>query len=246
MWHTHLHEGKTITDNFMQRELKYDIAKGIAIILVIVGHGHCISPLTLSFIYSFHMPLFFIIAGVFYHERGIKESLRMDFRRLMIPYFVFAALAAMKFSVSKGILQGDIQAVIDCITAMCWMSATDHHSLLFSDIPTVGIIWFLPTLFVCKNLYNILLRRMTNDRHKLMLVCILTSIAGVAGDILVNLPFGILTGCGALVFYMAGNMLKTYKPTNAILAIGGVFGWLAFSRVISSWETTGTVVTLSM
>ena len=170
MWHTHLHEGKTTTDNFMQRELKYDIAKGIAIILVIVGHGHCISPLTLSFIYSFHMPLFFIIAGVFYHERGIKESVRMDFRRLMIPYFVFAALAAMKFSVSKGILQGDIQAVIDCITAMCWMSATGHHSLLFSDIPTVGIIWFLPTLFVCKNLYNILLRRMTNDRHKLMLV----------------------------------------------------------------------------
>ena len=48
------------------------------------------------------------------------------------------------------------------------------------------------------------------------------------------------------MFYMAGNMLKTYKPTNAILAIGGVFGWLAFSRVISSWETMGTVVTLSM
>ena len=39
----------------MQRELKYDIAKGIAIILVIVGHGHCISHLTSSFIYSFQI-----------------------------------------------------------------------------------------------------------------------------------------------------------------------------------------------
>ena len=28
------------------------------------------------------------------------------------------------------------------------------------------------------------------------------------------------------MFYMAGNMLKTYKPTNAILAIGGGI-WLA-------------------
>ena len=28
------------------------------------------------------------------------------------------------------------------------------------------------------------------------------------------------------MFYMAGNMLKTYKPTNAILAIGGCI-WLA-------------------
>ena len=43
MWHTHLHEGKTITDNFMQRELKYDIAKGIAIILVIIVHETFIS-----------------------------------------------------------------------------------------------------------------------------------------------------------------------------------------------------------
>ena len=46
------------------------------------------------------------------------------------------------------------------------------------------------------------------------------------------------------MFYMAGNMLNTYKPTNAILAIGGVFGWLAFSRVISPWEATDTGVTL--
>ena len=69
---------------------------------------------------------------------------------------------------------------------------------------------------------------MTDDRRKLMLVCIFISIAGVAGDILINLPFGILTGCGALVFYMAGNMLKTYKPTYAILAIGGYLAGLHF------------------
>ena len=38
----------------------------------------------------------------------------------------------------------------------------------------------------------------------------------------------LLRGCGALVFYMAGNMLKTYKPTNAILAIGGYLAGLHF------------------
>ena len=32
------------------------------------------------------------------------------------------------------------------------------------------------------------------------------------------------------MFYMAGNMLKTYKPTNAILAIGGYLAGLHFQE----------------
>ena len=59
-----------------------------------------------------------------------------------------------------------------------------------------------------------------------------------------------LTGCGALVFYMAGNMLKTYKPTYAILAIGGYLAGLHFHefslhgkqpiRVLPSWRNRGS------
>jgi fucose 4-O-acetylase-like acetyltransferase len=41
-----------------------DIAKGIGIILVVVGHTS--TPLYLhNIIYQFHMPLFFILSGLF-------------------------------------------------------------------------------------------------------------------------------------------------------------------------------------
>lgn len=64
-----------------------DIMKGIGITLVIIGHmqdSFCLH----KFIFSFHMPLFFILAGYFFSPReGVKEGLVKDVRRLLVPYF---------------------------------------------------------------------------------------------------------------------------------------------------------------
>lgn len=72
----------------VQRIRYFDIAKGLAITCMILGHailrfgdsvdgGHFLLKLN-DFIFSFHMPLFFIISGYFMHpDRGFnfkKES----------------------------------------------------------------------------------------------------------------------------------------------------------------------------
>lgn len=43
-----------------------DISKGIGMVLVITGHL-CVSSSLRNFIYSFHMPLFFILSGIVYN-----------------------------------------------------------------------------------------------------------------------------------------------------------------------------------
>ena len=45
-----------------------DIAKGIGIVLVVMGHNDfaLISPFAHKFIYSFHMPMFFFMSGMFF------------------------------------------------------------------------------------------------------------------------------------------------------------------------------------
>ena len=68
-----------------KRNSDLDILKGIGIVLVILGHQYL--PIG-HFIYSFHMPLFFLISGYLYYKKEIKESLVKDFRRLIIPYFI--------------------------------------------------------------------------------------------------------------------------------------------------------------
>lgn len=84
------------------RDESIDIAKGIAIIAVVLGHCTLIpwNPWR-CIIYSFHMPLFFIFAGYFYKEKEIKVALSNDFRRLIVPYVIFALIAVFKFTATS-------------------------------------------------------------------------------------------------------------------------------------------------
>ena len=65
-----------------------DIAKAIGIILVIIGHISQNEIIT-SVIYSFHMPLFFILSGYLYHKGNTKNKIK----KILIPYFLFSIIS---------------------------------------------------------------------------------------------------------------------------------------------------------
>ena len=44
-----------------------DLAKVIGIFLVIYGHGNLANQHIKEFIYTFHMPLFFVLSGLIYN-----------------------------------------------------------------------------------------------------------------------------------------------------------------------------------
>ena len=57
----------------------FDTMKGIGILLVIIGHQDGVPVPLKHFIYAFHMPLFFILAGCFYKPKDITKQLFSDF-----------------------------------------------------------------------------------------------------------------------------------------------------------------------
>lgn len=127
----------------MERDLTVDIAKGIGIIFVIVGHlNHFFSyeGLVLTIIYSFHMPLFLILSGyVFnYHpEISTKEYCWRRFGQIMKPYFVFAVITYIfDYVKSGGENAGGIYGILIG-------NGIDNH-LNFNIA-----LWFLPMLFCC-------------------------------------------------------------------------------------------------
>lgn len=69
-----------------------DIAKGIGILLVVFGHN----PIVLNqkgeifnIIFSFHMPLFFFLSGLFFNpKKSFKKIFTEKFDSLLKPYFV--------------------------------------------------------------------------------------------------------------------------------------------------------------
>lgn len=77
-----------------------DVAKGIGIILVVLGHVTQNGALG-SWIYSFHMPLFFLLSGLFFRPQFGR--LWTTAKRLLVPYLIFAVLSYLywRFAESK-------------------------------------------------------------------------------------------------------------------------------------------------
>lgn len=76
----------------MQSREKYiDIAKGIAMILVVFGHCKYTNNYLLVWLYSFHMPLFFILSGMTFsikNKPNFKIFIKNKIFKLVIPYFL--------------------------------------------------------------------------------------------------------------------------------------------------------------
>ena len=83
---------------FMGKRIEYiDAAKALGIIAVIVGHcfWRTSIPYLVPFIYSFHMPMFFMISGMFINENSLSISFKRNARNYLIPYLFGCAIQLM-------------------------------------------------------------------------------------------------------------------------------------------------------
>lgn len=79
------------------RDSLFSIAKGIAIILMVIGHSGCPDALS-NIIYMFHMPLFFILSGMLFKESYLEDKvssvtfLKKRIKGLYFPYVKYGLL----------------------------------------------------------------------------------------------------------------------------------------------------------
>ena len=68
-----------------------DIAKALGIFLVIAGHTGL--PIYLkSWIYAFHMPMFFIISGLWFRDLCGIERMKKTIKSYLKPYFLYSVI----------------------------------------------------------------------------------------------------------------------------------------------------------
>lgn len=132
----------------MQRDKSIDIAKGLGIILVVVGHLS--SPVAnvvwldvlRRFVYQFHIPLFFFISGMFVRSgEGWGTFLRKKVTRLYVPYIAANAIF-LAVNVAAHLINGDEVVLMDTAKHMCKVA------LGLAVTPLGGATWFLATLFI--------------------------------------------------------------------------------------------------
>lgn len=74
-----------------------DTAKGLGLIFVILGHLH--TPYISSWVYLFHMPLFFFLSGVTFSggKYTFKQFIVKRLKTLVIPYFRIIYLVVLRY-----------------------------------------------------------------------------------------------------------------------------------------------------
>lgn len=85
------------------RYISIDIAKGLLILCVVIGHGT--HNLILSdFMYQFHMPLFLILSGIFLKKvENVQNYAKERAIRLFIPYFIYMIIDFLFFDHSHNL-----------------------------------------------------------------------------------------------------------------------------------------------
>lgn len=151
-----------------------DIAKGIGITLVVMGHNDfsLISPFAHKLIYSFHMPMFFFMSGMFFKPVvSFWTFTRRRFDRVLRPFlFILLLIYFMSISFSK------VSILVATRRLFKAMYGNGHY------LDWVQL-WFLPHLFVVSLFAYVFIHSIRRTRLSSLRWVILVAvyIAGVLG-----------------------------------------------------------------
>lgn len=128
-----------------------DLAKGVGIILVVLGHMENIPGELRIWISSFHMPLFFVISGMLIamkkeENRTLSDNLVKKAKGILIPYmwfsFIYIPIDIMNLYIQNVDKHTFVQNILDSVT-----------------MAGVSVMWFLPALFIAETLALFIIKK---------------------------------------------------------------------------------------
>lgn len=149
-----------------------DIAKGIAILLVIIGHSAKFGSIARNIIFSFHMPLFFILSGYTYRPANdisvLLMHLKKSIKHLLIPCFVVSILKVIVW-----IYKSRDYSVYNIIINFYKMITNLFYASGVSFNGTVaGMVWFVFSLFWAKLIIDFIYTFQKNDYKYCTIGCL--------------------------------------------------------------------------
>lgn len=178
-----------------------DQVKGLTIFLVVYGHNF---PITEKYIYSFHMPLFIMVAGFFHPSKGNIQDLKKRFKHIILPYFLWASFLFFVWYIIGGKMGESAEHQLSVSKNFLGIFyAQGGRFYMDWGIP----LWFLPSIFMTFFFYY-LIQKIENHSIKLFVLILLISVSFIFTRIYnINLPFSINIALVSLLFYAFGNLL---------------------------------------
>ena len=177
-----------------------DVCKGIGILCVYYGHTALWGTVPSRMIFSFHMPLFFLVSGIFMSEGSVRKVWARAWKNLVLPYLFFVVV-------------GQIIKIDQTLAA--W--SADPLGCLSKIVHGEGsnAIWFLICLADLQILTNIVFRNVAaiSTGVKVLIIAVLAVLADVVFRVLpfriaMRLPFMLASVPSAMVFFLTGVLFK--------------------------------------
>ena len=204
----------------MKRESTIDIMKGIGILLVVLGHTYYNSQI----IYSFHMPLFFILSGASMVFSTHKYSWKRRFRLIMIPYFCFSLLSFIYWLLIESHFRpiNNTSLFVDRFLGTFDIRLQQFLNIFIAE-NTINyfayniVLWFLPCLFVADYIYSRI--KITPPLVKWAIIACIPIVYDIFSNI-PCLPFCSNIAIIAVPFWALGHRFYIPLKTSIKLSIG--------------------------
>lgn len=189
-----------------------DIAKGLAMFCVIAGHMGVVH--VNAFVFSFHMPLFFLVSGYFYKADGAKV-LRNSGR--LLTAYCWTVVAVLVLSEAMTLAQvlhrgDDLIALVN--VARKWIVAGLYGSGARVDffcfrLPAIGAVWFLLAM-IWGGWMLLVINKLRKDWQQMAAVVSLF-LAGWFTTKWTWLPWSVQSGMCATLFMFIGYKARKYN-----------------------------------
>lgn len=185
-----------------------DIAKGIAILAVILGHCGGLPQGLINFIFSFHMPVFFFISGFVLKPRDSREYAVRKAKQLMIPYYMtglsIIVLSTIQLCIKHAFIDDIYTDILNKIWAVFYGSGEAYQTSVY--IPNAQALWFFPALFVASIIVNECIKRKYSAVY---IGCI--AVLGYYTSKIFWLPLSLQAGMVSAVYVYIGFEFKKYN-----------------------------------
>lgn len=184
-----------MSERIGSRVVEVDIVKAFTIIMVVLGH---ISSPFSSFIYSWHMPMFFFLSGFFIRVDNLSAGkfTQKELKRLLPTYLLFGLLGIVTEAIKNVALHRGSLDYLDALFGLFfWMDTNHLHHYGF-------VLWFLPALFWAKVSTFILLKRYRSNLFAITGITLCIYFIVTHSTIL--LPFALDKGLSVVIWTALG------------------------------------------
>lgn len=189
-----------------------DNLKGIGMIAIILGHSlFPLNSIFVKYLFTFHVPLFFFVAGILYNERKYDSFKLLFFdkvKRLLVPYIVFNVGLYICFYIPYllDIRKLSMEPKTFLINTVRGIYVSHDSNMNILNNPT----WFLPCLFSVSVIYFFINKCFKNRYIKLAVLLIISIAVYVESKTLIDIrfPFSIDTALMSVLFYGIAHTFK--------------------------------------